>query len=1244
MLHKFLNYLTFTLIAVSASAQTGFVENKGQFDAPISFRAQFDGHPIYLDNQGFSVLLHDEEKWGKYVMDFHHSKHQEDSILLAFHLIKYKLIGSDLSNFKGQNSFDEYYNYFQGDDPSKWVGGAKSYSKVYYTNVYPNIDLEFEAIDLRFKYNFILHPGADINDIKIEIQGSDSVIITPDRIAVTTRFGTYSEVMPVSYEVHNDEKTQIKMSYVLKGSYIGFETPFFKNKVKTVIDPELIFSTYSGSGVDNFGFTATYDSAGNLYSGGIVTTAYSEFPFGKYPVTAGAYDQTFNGGTWDIAINKYSADGSQLIYATYLGGSGNDYPHSLIVADNNELIVFGSTASSDYPTTTGVVDRTYNGGTDILITRFNEACTGLVASTYIGGSNDDGVNRYDGTSSNKVRNTNYFYADDYRGEVNLDKNGNIYIATCSQSSNFPTTVNAIQRTYLGSQSGVVFRLNPNLTVLDWSTYYGGNGKDALYSIDVTSNNELLLAGGTTSDLLMPGMGNGYQATNNGGKAEGFVCKISEDGSQVISATYYGTASYDQILLAELDQDDNVYVVGHSEGSMPVKGNVFTNNDGKQFISKFDPTLKELLVSTVYGSGRATPDITINAFLVDDCGKVYVSGWGTNSEQDLISKQLRNMPLTADAAQPTTDGQDFHILVLERDFASVVYATYFGGNRTGDHVDGGTSRFDKKGIIYQSVCSSCPDNYPRTSKISDFPTTTGAYSQNNPSPRCSNASFKMAVVEPNYKPITPSPMFTTDVADTVTVTVFDTFAFAYQVIDPEGDSLLVTFEVPDALRADLIDFQDSIKGLGRVNANFRMFFTCKNAEKTYKVKVHAKDAGCPTSAESFGEITIVVREAPTLPPPEVLCLNFVNDGTLRIDWQATDSSRYFYKMTLHKIDPAGNESVLISTSTQTEGSYTDTDVINPRNRDYSYYLIVENICGKLGSKSYLLSSIKESEVPVEATYLKTATVNGKKVEVTYLKSKEEDFGHYEIYKGSREDGLSLQYLTSIFDINDTTFLDSAVSVDYNSYCYQVRVSDNCGHLSKYSNEGCTIVIRGEAINDINEVPRFKFDLKWDEYKDWPNGVAAYELVRAVDTGLLKPIVRVSNLTQKYLDSDLDYDWGGYWYSVYAYENAGEYNAVSRSNDIYLIQPPLVFVPNAVTANGDNLNDNFRWSDVFVKEFEMQVYNRWGEKVFETTDKNARWDGEFKDTVFGSSNVYFWIVTYKGWDNYIHRDNGTLTILR
>jgi|TARA_B110000977_G_scaffold162272_1_gene207609 hypothetical protein len=171
-----------------------------------------------------------------------------------------------------------------------------------------------------------------------------------------------------------------------------------------------------------------------------------------------------------------------------------------------------------------------------------------------------------------------------------------------------------------------------------------------------------------------------------------------------------------------------------------------------------------------------------------------------------------------------------------------------------------------------------------------------------------------------------------------------------------------------------------------------------------------------------------------------------------------------------------------------------------------------------------------------------------------------------------------------------------------------------------------------------------DLYWDDYVDWQDGVSRYELLRSVDTGNLKPIVSLNSPSLVFTDGKLDYDWGGYWYSVLAYENNGEHNAVSRSNDIYLIQPPEVFVPNAVTHNNDGLNDSFGWADVFVKEFTMDLYNRWGEKVFSTTDKNDRWSSVYKNGDLKYSNVYMWIVSYSGWDGNRYYDSGTVTFIK
>ena len=1219
--------------------QIGFIENKGQFDDRVVYEAEYQTHKIYLTEKGFSVLLHDEQKWSKMINRLHNHRTRAHSELeeaikdtIGFQHVFYTLEGGDLSRSSGVVKVPEYYNYFLGADSSKWASNVAKYTKVLYTDVYPKIDLEFEAIDRRFKYNFILRPGADIKDIKINIEGADSFRVTKDRLIVSTQFGDFSEIIPISYEVRGDARTPITMNYTLENGLVGFTTKMFRNKVQVVIDPELIFSTYSGSTVDNFGFTATFDDEGNMYAGGIATSPTSVVN-GRYPATVGSFDLTFNGGysggvsnrksPWDISLSKYSADGSTLVYATYLGGSHDEYPHSLIVGEGNELILFGTSQSDNYPITAGAVSELKRGGVDMVITRFNQDGSELVGSTYIGGNSADGLN-----SSPTM--TEY-YADEYRGEINLDAFGNIVVASCTYSPDFPTTSGALQPILIGGQEGVVFSLSANLTTLRWSTFLGGNDMDALYSIDQATDGSFYVSGGTSSKDLAKTQ-SAFRSDYLGGTADGFVSKISNDGKTLDVTSYFGSDLYDQILMSDLDFSGNVYIVGHTRGMMPTKGEVYSNANGKQFIAKLSSDLSELEVSTVYGSGGPTTDLTINAFLVDECGKVYVSGWGTNFGAD--GYRLDAMPITPDAFQKTTNGQDFHILVLEENLESLVFGSYFGGTLTDDHVDGGTSRFDKRGIMYQSVCSSCPSQNGR-GQISDFPTSEGAYSETNPSPRCSNASFKIRVANQNFKPRMEDEVFN--------VSVLDELQFSYVIQDDASDSLRATYTWGSELSSAVRTGESELRGLGEITNDFLFQFGCEHAGDTFLINAYAVDQGCPSSEDNNSLISIIVDSVPLLPPPPVLCLNFLGDEKLRIDWESTESSRYFKEMVLYKIDPNGNKSVLQYIDNQGPGSYTDEDVINPRNTNYTYYIEVLNICDVAGPQTYNLSSVKESEVPADHTYLKTVTVEGSELKLVFLKSKEDDFGSYQVFKKDRVKG-TYRFYKEILSVNDTVFFDTEVNVNEVSYCYQIRVTDGCGHLSKMSNEGCSIVLRGIAQNKKGQTPRYYMDLYWDDYKDWQDGVSKYELLRSVDTGNLRPARVLNSATTEYIDGKLDYDWGGYWYSVLAYENEGGHNAVSRSNDIYLIQPPEVFVPNAVTLNNDGLNDSFGWADVFVREFTMDIYNRWGEKVFSTTDKNDRWSSVYKEGDLKYSNVYMWIVSYYGWDNTRHYDSGTVTFLK
>jgi hypothetical protein len=167
---------------------------------------------------------------------------------------------------------------------------------------------------------------------------------------------------------------------------------------------------------------------------------------------------------------KINSTGTTKVYATYIGGSDNDQPHSMVVDKSNNLIIAGRTYSTNYPTSATAFDRTHNGGADIVVTILNATGTGILGSTYIGGSSDDCVN-FDADEF-KGGNLKHNYGDDARSEVIVDNTGNVYVTASTESTNFPVQ-SPIQASSGGQQDAVLVKLNPNLTALLFSTYLGG---------------------------------------------------------------------------------------------------------------------------------------------------------------------------------------------------------------------------------------------------------------------------------------------------------------------------------------------------------------------------------------------------------------------------------------------------------------------------------------------------------------------------------------------------------------------------------------------------------------------------------------------------------------------------------------------------------------------------------------------------------------------------------------------------
>ncbi|WP_185152799.1 PKD domain-containing protein [Fulvivirga aurantia] len=765
-----------------ASADTPgiiFIENKGQWLTGALFGSDIPGGNFYITEYGFSYLMYDTED----IWNNHHNMHKTSDALshdhaheagqeskLQMHMFHADFVNGNFDNVRPHRVRNTKYNYYFGNDQSDWVSAAKGYEQVKIDNLYPDIDLHLSSESWSLKYDLIVKPGACTEDIEINYRGVKNISLSNGNLVIQTSFNEIIENRPYAYQLINGKEVEVVCEYQLTGSKLSFDLPFgYDERYDLIIDPLLIFSTYSGSPADNWGNTATFGENGKLYSGGITNHFRNTEFLGEFPATEGAY-QTDWAGVWDLAIIKYDSTGSDVEYATYLGGSGSEVPLSMIMNSKKELLILGVTNSTDFPTTTGAYESSFQGGSfistilgvsfdngsDSFVLKLSQDGSALEASTYFGGNGNDGLNDSDGALTKN-------YGDEQRGEIFIDNLDNIYIIGSTSSTDlFPSEINSFDSVYGGGLSdGFLVKFDDGLETVEWGGYLGGAGTDTGFAVKVDSKNDVFIAGGTnSSDFPVSDSSSIYN-----GNIDGWVARLNQDSVKINKSQFLGTTSYDQVYFLDIDSNDDVYLLGQTRGSYPVTGSVYNNPGGGQFLHKLTNDLDSTIFSLPFGStGRREPNISPTAFLVNDCNNLYVAGWGNTQgnfrDDNYVRLSTNGLPTTTDALRSTTDGDDFYLFVLDADATSLLYATFFGGSDALVHVDGGTSRFDKSGIVYHSVCASCTGS-------SSFEVTDNAWStQNGANGGCNNAAFKFdlaslravlqtnntALTQPGYKTV------------------------------------------------------------------------------------------------------------------------------------------------------------------------------------------------------------------------------------------------------------------------------------------------------------------------------------------------------------------------------------------------------------------------------------------------------------------------------------------------------------
>lgn len=712
------------LPATYGRAQTSggldFIENKGQWPEHVLFAAGIAEGNMLLTRQGLTYFYTSSKDMDRL------SVQKElgaaiDTELVNGHWYKVNFLGRQanaLSSGAEQRSW--YINHFYGRDTSKWKGKLGVYGKVKTAGVYDGIDLVLYSVGNSMKYDFIVHAGSQPAQIALQYEGVNPVLTAGGSIRITTSVNEVIEEKPYAYQLVNGAQQAVACNYKIVNNVVSFEFPDGYDPHKDlVIDPQLVFVTYSGAGpfsAGYFSFCSTYDQAGNFYAGGVPLRAFWFDP-PLWPTTPGAFQQTYT-SIYEpmVCINKYNASGSDLVFSTYYGGSGpNDIPHAMITNAQGELIVAGSTGSFNLPVTPGCFDSTKSGGTDMFVAHFAADGASLLGATYIGGQLGNSINAIDiystagFTTQNKVSPV----------EITLDSQGNIWGVTNTSTIDFPVTANACQPAFGGGNcDGIVVGLNPSCSQLLYGSYLGGSNTDVAYCIRLNNQGKVVVCGGTRSNNF-PVTNGAYQPTAPGsGDWDGYVAIIDPVSGNLQQATYLGTGQDDQCTHLQIDNQDNIYVMGRTFGNYAITPGVYALPGRDIFISKMSANLSSALLSTRLGNPQgAGSSFFPTAFLLDNCDHIYLGGLS----QDYRLK-LTNMPLTTDAFQATP--ANFWFCALEPGFSGLLYATYMGraqdtvvvaGDTTvvnGDHTHVGTCRLDPHGILYQSICANSL-HYPGT---------------------------------------------------------------------------------------------------------------------------------------------------------------------------------------------------------------------------------------------------------------------------------------------------------------------------------------------------------------------------------------------------------------------------------------------------------------------------------------------------------------------------------------------------
>ncbi|RIK09062.1 MAG: hypothetical protein DCC49_07560 [Acidobacteria bacterium] len=558
-----------------------------------------------------------------------------------------------------------YSNYYLSAARGGTRTGIPNFESLVVRSIFDGVDLHYRSDGRSLAFDLRVAPGAATEPINIVVSGA---VLTPEGdLEAAADFGRVRISKPKAIEADGRPVTSA-FSERAPGTF-GIEVGERDVNSTLLIDPTVEYSTYLGGTRSDSAVGAAVDQEGNAYIAG--STKSPDFPL--TPRAAQSAFASSNPDSVDGFVTKFNSAGSDLVYSTYFGGSGEDFFQEIAVDDKGNAYVTGRTTSPDYPTTSGALQRDLRGSDDAVVAKLGPLGN-VEYSTYLGGTDFE-----------------------WGRSIAADADGNAYVVGETRSTDFPVQAGAFMSTNKSvpeRTSVFVAKLAPNGSKLDFATYLGGTGGQWGVGVAVGPDRSVYAVGRTQSSDFPTTDGAVFRELR--GAADAFVTRLDPSGTRLVYSTYFGGSMPDAAYDVAVDSGGNAYIAGESRSTdfPATQGAMLAENKaGGAFVAKLNPTGTALLYSTLIGGSGLDWGLAVD---VDKTGRASVVG----------STSSADMPTTADAFLPKYPGGEatgFFVMLNESGTAAT-YATYLGGSgdasaaavaadRAGDVYVAGASRSD-----------------------------------------------------------------------------------------------------------------------------------------------------------------------------------------------------------------------------------------------------------------------------------------------------------------------------------------------------------------------------------------------------------------------------------------------------------------------------------------------------------------------------------------------------------------------